>query len=137
MNLLAGRVGLHPLDPPPFYWLQGLVGLGALLTTTTVLTAQNRQTYDAQQRGQLELQVNLLAEQKIAKLIALVEELRRDLPTVRNRVDQEADVMQEPVDPHAVLSALEHQREGAPDDGKPAAALEPDHGEQDHTHAGT
>ena len=31
-------------DPPPFIWLQGVVGLGALLTATIVLTKQNRQT---------------------------------------------------------------------------------------------
>ena len=39
--------------------------------------------------------------------IALVEELRRDLPMVRDRIDREADAMQEAVDPHAMLEALE------------------------------
>jgi len=34
--------------------------------------------------------VSLLAEQKTAKLIALIEELRRDLPEVTNRHDPEA-----------------------------------------------
>ena len=87
--------------------LQGLTGLCALLMTTTILITQNRQTRQAEQRGQLELQVNLLAEQKIAKLIGLLEELRRDIPIVRDRVDKVADAMTEPVDPHAVLSALE------------------------------
>ncbi|MGD0523918.1 MAG: DUF1003 domain-containing protein [Polyangiaceae bacterium] len=106
-NLVAIRLGARPFDPPPFAWLQGLVGLGALLMTSMILTTQNRQTRDFDRIGQLELQVNLLAEQKIAKLIALIEELRRDMPTVTNRVDPVADVMQEPVDPHAVLSALE------------------------------
>jgi uncharacterized membrane protein len=106
-NLVATRVGVRPFDPPPFDWLQGLTGLCALLMTTTILITQNRQTHQAEQRGQLELQVNLLAEQKIAKLIGLLEELRRDLPTVRDRVDKMADAMTEPVDPHAVMSALE------------------------------
>jgi len=106
-NLLAPRLGMRPLDPAPFVWLQGLVGLGALLMATIILITQNRQTRHADQRSQLDLQVNLLAEQKAAKLIALLEELRRDLPTVRDRVDEVADAMEEPVDPHAVLSALE------------------------------
>jgi uncharacterized membrane protein len=117
-NVLAIRLGARPFDPPPFVWLQGLVGLGALLMTSMILTTQNRQTRDFERRAQLELQVNLLAEQKIAKLIALFEELRRDMPTVTNRVDPVADVMQEPVDPHAVLSALEHTFEPeSPDEG--------------------
>jgi uncharacterized membrane protein len=106
-NLLAPRLGLRAFDPPPFDWLQGLTGLCALLMTTTILITQNRQTRQAEQRGQLELQVNLLAEQKIAKLIGLLEELRRDIPIVPDRVDKVADAMTEPVDPHAVLSALE------------------------------
>lgn len=110
-NLLAPRLGIRPFDPPPFVWLQGLVGLGALLMATIILITQNRQTRHADQRSQLDLQVNLLAEQKAAKLIGLVEELRRDLPTVRNRVDKVADAMEEPVDPHAVLSALEDLKE--------------------------
>jgi uncharacterized membrane protein len=113
-NLLASSLGARPFDPPPFSCLQGLVGLAALLMTTTVLTTQNRQTRHAEQRAQLELQVNLLAEQKVAKLIALLEELRRDIPTVRDRVDDVAEVMKEPVDPHAVLSALEQTLEANP-----------------------
>jgi uncharacterized membrane protein len=132
LNLLAIRLGIRPLDPPPFSVLQGLVGLGALLMTTTVLTAQNRQTRDAEQRGQLELQVNLLAEQKIAKLIALLEELRRDIPSVQNRVDEIAEVMQEPVDPHAVISALEHTLDAKAQPPRavegPGAPPEPKHG---------
>jgi uncharacterized membrane protein len=36
-----------------------------------------------------------------------LEELRRDLPSVRDRVDPIADAMEESVDPHAVLTVLE------------------------------
>jgi uncharacterized membrane protein len=110
-NALAPRFGVRPFDPPPFVWLQGLVGLGALLMATIILITQNRQTRHAEQRSQLDLQVNLLSEQKVAKLIALLEELRRDMPAVRDRVDRVAQAMEEPVDPHAVLSALEETKE--------------------------
>ena len=110
-NLLAPRLHWPQWDPPPFSWLQGLVGLGALLMTTVVLITQNRQNKTEEQRAHLDLQVSLLAEQKIAKLIALVEELRRDLPNVHNRSDPEAEAMSESADPHAVLSALEETLE--------------------------
>jgi uncharacterized membrane protein len=110
--LVFGWCGLnlilpHPVDPPPFFWLQGGVGLAAMLTATLILITQNRQTQEAEQRSQLDLQVNLIAEQKIAKVIELLEELRRDLPIVRNRVDAAADAMTESVDATAVLAALE------------------------------
>ncbi len=105
-NTLGGSGGLAPFDPPPFEWLQGLIALCALLMTTMVLTTQNRQALHAAQRSHLDLQVNLLGEQKAAKLISLLEELRRDLPNVRNRSDHVADAMSSSVDPEKVLSAL-------------------------------
>src|ERR1017187_8588722 len=95
------------IDPPPFFWLQGMVALSALLMTTLVLITANRQTRNAEERSHLDLQVNLLSEHKVAKLISLVEELRRDLPMVRDRIDHEANAMQEAADPHAMLEALE------------------------------
>jgi uncharacterized membrane protein len=94
-------------DPPPFFFLQGVIGLLALLMMTFVLTTQNRQGKQAEQRAHLDLQINLLSEQKAAKIIALLEELRRDLPNVRDRVDETAEVMKEAADPMAVLSAME------------------------------
>jgi len=113
VNLFLKHFGAIQFDQPPFFWLQGEVSLGALLLTIVILITQNRQSRLAERRAQLDLQVNLLAEQKIAKLIALVEELRRDLPTVRDRVDPEAEAMAESADPHAVLEALEEKMEQA------------------------
>ena len=109
-NTLAPRLGLRAPDPPPFSWLQGVVGLLALLTTTMVLITQNRQTKMLERRMHLDLQVNLLTEQKTAKLIELLEELRRDLPNVRNRRDTEAESMQRSAEPLKVMAALEEQQ---------------------------
>jgi uncharacterized membrane protein len=110
-NVAASHVGWARLDPPPFEWMQGAATLLALLVTTMVLTTQNRQAKRSDRRAYLDLQVNLVAEQKVAKLIALVEELRRDLPSVRDRRDHVAEAMAEPVDPHAVASALQAKLE--------------------------
>ena len=106
-NLWAPYFAQKQLDAPPFYWLQGATGLFDALIATTVLVAQSRQNREAEQREHLQLQVNLLAEQKATKIIALLEELRRDLPIVRNRRDPEAEAMAQAVDPKDVLSALE------------------------------
>jgi uncharacterized membrane protein len=106
-NVLSPLFGVAPFDPAPYHWLQGIVGLGAWLTATVVLITQTRQGKLAEQRAHLDLQVNLLAEQKTAKLIALIEELRRDLPNVKDRHDPQAVAMEQATDPHAVLGALE------------------------------
>jgi uncharacterized membrane protein len=114
-NLVTPKLfGWQRIDPPPFFGLQGMVTLSALLMTTLVLITANRQTRNAEERSHLDLQVNLLAEHKVAKLIALVEELRRDLPMVRDRIDREADAMQEAVDPNAMIEALAGASEAEP-----------------------
>jgi uncharacterized membrane protein len=107
-NLAAPSAHWPEFDHPPFFWLQGLVALYAAVVTTMVLTVQNRQSHEAAQRAHLELQVNLLSEQKAGKIISLLEELRRDLPNVTNREDPLAEAMQRQVDPRAVLAALEN-----------------------------
>ena len=106
-NVLPSGFGVPQFDPPPFSWLEFTISTGSLLMTAGVLIKQNRQEKLAEQRAQLALQLNLLSEQKVAKLIALIEELRRDLPNVKNRYDPEAEMMKEAADPHAVMEALE------------------------------
>ena len=107
VNSFAHPFGLGGRDDPPFFWMQGAVGLGALLMTSVILITQNRQGKLAERREQLELQMSLLTEQRTAKIIDLLEELRRDMPSVRNRVDAEAEALTRVVDPQEVLAAFE------------------------------
>lgn len=108
-NVVLRQLGLAEFDPAPYFWLQGIVGLGALLTATVVLTKQNRLAKLEEQRAHLDLKVTLLTEQKAAKLIDLMEELRRDLPNVRNRHDAEAAALQQSMNPDLVLAALDER----------------------------
>jgi uncharacterized membrane protein len=126
-NTVLRQFGMAEFDPAPFFWLQGIVGLGALLTATAVLTKQNRLAKLAEQRAHLDLKVTLLTEQKAAKLIDLLEELRRDLPNVRNRHDPEAAALQQSMNPDLVLAALDERSE--PDERlKPAGEAKEDAG---------
>ena len=96
-----------PFTLPPFSWSSQGLDAASLVISTGVLVRQTRQENFAEQRSQLMLQLNLLSEQKIAKIIALLEELRADLPDVSDRADPEAQLMQEAADPIAVLAALQ------------------------------
>ncbi|MGZ5199446.1 MAG: DUF1003 domain-containing protein [Telluria sp.] len=109
-NLVAPDYGIKRIDDPPFFWLQGIVTLNAFIISTTVLIRQHRMSVLAQHHAHLDLQVNLLAEQKSSKIIAMLEELRRDLPIVSDKTDRQAEEMAEPADPNAVLSAIEKQQ---------------------------
>lgn len=108
-NLALPLSDLLPFDAAPFHLLQGIVALAALLTTAVVLIKQNRVDRLAEQRSHLDLKVALLIEQKTAKLIDLIEELRRDLPNVKNRHDSGAAVLQQAMSPEAVLAALDEK----------------------------
>jgi uncharacterized membrane protein len=110
-NAVLHQFGMHEFDPAPFIWLQGGLGLGSLLTATIVLTKQNRLERLTEQRAHLDLKVTLLTEQKTAKLIDLIEELRRDLPNVKDRDDPQAAALRQSMDPDAVLAALDERIE--------------------------
>jgi uncharacterized membrane protein len=107
-NAIELRVAGYAIDPPPFVWLQGLLTLVALLTATVVLIAQRRYSKVSEERAHLDLQINLLTEQKVTKLIHLMEELRRDLPMVKNREDPHAAALEQRTDAMQVLSALKN-----------------------------
>ncbi|MBV9571480.1 MAG: DUF1003 domain-containing protein [Alphaproteobacteria bacterium] len=94
------------LDPPPFLYLSLALAFAAVCITVLVLSTQWRADRLAEHREKLILQLTFVSEQKSAKLIALVEELRRDLPHVPNRIDSEAQQMTEAVDATAVSQAL-------------------------------
>ena len=125
-NLLA-RYGLHTAwDDPPFGWLQGAITLLALYVAVLILVTQRRDDQLASYREQLTLELAIQGEQKAAKIIALLEEMRRDNPSIRNRIDREAEAMSVPSDPQAVLEALKDM-DGSESDDAPLVVppLEP------------
>jgi uncharacterized membrane protein len=98
-NLLAPAFGYTPIDAPPFSWLELVVSLMALCITALILTTQRRDDQLAEHREQMTLELAILSEQKLAKIIQLLEESRRDNPLLDNRVDASADAMAMPADP--------------------------------------
>jgi uncharacterized membrane protein len=105
-DVAAHRMGYPYFDAPPFSLLQGIVTFIGVLVTMAVLVRQNRLARAEDDRAHLELQVNLLAEQKATHIIALLEALRRDLPDVPNRSDERTETLQDMTNPDAVLEAI-------------------------------
>jgi uncharacterized membrane protein len=116
-NLALIASGLAPFDPPPFAWANDILTLLALVVAVLIVTTQRRAGKLSERREQMTLELTLLTEQKTAKIIALIEEMRRDSPQLANRIDREAREMSAPTDPHLVLGAIE---ETASEIGKPA-----------------
>lgn len=87
---IAGNVGLipgvPPWDPFPFSFLTLVVSLEAIFLSLLVLMTQNRLTRDADKRAQLDLQINMLAEQESTATLQMLEKICQHLG-----VDYEAD----------------------------------------------
>ncbi len=66
-------------DPYPFALLCMLVSLEGVLLSTFVLIKQNRMSQRADQRAHLDLQVNLLAEKEITKVLQMQRLICRHL----------------------------------------------------------
>jgi uncharacterized membrane protein len=106
VNIVLLKFGLPSFDPPPFIWLQGVLSLGALIQATVILITENRQDVTTERRRQLDLQVSLLLDQKMSKLITMVDELRRAHPALGDGTDQQVEALKKTVDPHQSLDTL-------------------------------
>ncbi|HEY1886016.1 MAG TPA: DUF1003 domain-containing protein [Roseiarcus sp.] len=106
VNLTASKFGLQAVDPPPFPWLELTATLFSLLLVMLVLVAQRHEDQLNAHRDTLTLELAILSEHKIAKVIQLLEELRRDSPHVQDRDDPQAKQMAEPADAGSVLDAV-------------------------------
>jgi uncharacterized membrane protein len=88
-------------------WLSLTASCAALLVSVLILITQRREDILAERRDQLILELAILSDRKGAKLIALIEELRRDVPNVSDRIDPESEGMATPTDLVEVIAAID------------------------------
>jgi uncharacterized membrane protein len=114
INAWGAHRGWAHVDAPPFPWLQGIVSSNALVLTAAVLIRQTRMSAIAEHRSHLDLQINLLTEQKVSKILQLVDDLHRELKDVRGapveRPREHIEEMSKPADPHAILDAIKQKQ---------------------------
>ena len=106
VNLGLRHFGLPAFDPPPFTWLEGAVSIASLFVALSILATQRREDELEGHHIQLILELSILNDRKISKIIGLIEEMRRDTPAIKDRVDGESELMATPADAHAVLKAI-------------------------------
>jgi uncharacterized membrane protein len=107
INITLISLGRTPIDEPPFGWLGLVATLVSLYVALIILASQRADDELANRREFLALEVAILGEQKTAKVIQLLEELRRDLPQVSDRDDERATKMAAPSDPEILLDAIQ------------------------------
>jgi uncharacterized membrane protein len=96
--------GLEPWDPT-FVVLAMIASVEAIFLSTFILITQNRMAAAADRRAELDMQIGLLAEAEITKLVQLVSEIaqRMDVAAAHH---PELEEMKKQVAPEAVLDAI-------------------------------
>jgi len=94
--------GIRPFDPYPFILLAMAVSCEAVVLSTFVLMKQNRMSRRAEQRDQLHLQVALLAEKELTKVLQGQRQISEHLGVKEVTQDQEARELSE----HTAVDSL-------------------------------
>ena len=101
-----GWLGIEAFDPFPFGLLTMIVSLEAIFLSTFVLLSQNRQAVIADQRADLDLQINLLAEHEVTHLLMLVDAIAKRVGVDQSQ-DPEIRELQQEISPDVLLEKLD------------------------------
>jgi uncharacterized membrane protein len=99
--------GLPPFDPFPFVMLAMIASVEAIFLSTFVLISQNRMAALSSQRDELDVQISLLSEREVTRLIAMVEALMQHQGVPLPAAKEEIDELKEDVKPERVLAEIE------------------------------
>jgi uncharacterized membrane protein len=100
--------GVKPFDPFPFVMLAMFASVEAIFLSTFVLISQNRMSELADKRAELALQINLLAEHEVTRLVQLVDGIAQRLGVDRN--ERGLDELKKDVRPEVVVDEIEKIR---------------------------
>ena len=107
----VGLLPVHRFDPS-FVGLATVASVEAIFLSTFVLISQNRMQAQADARAELDLQVSLLSEHEVTRLLHLVRAVARRLD-VDEADDPELNELARDVAPERVLDEIESTRDSA------------------------
>jgi uncharacterized membrane protein len=109
--------GLKPFDPYPFTFLTLVVSLEAIFLSTFILISQNYDMRIAEQRNQLDLQINLLSEQENTKMLQILERIARKVGA-HDGDDPEVRALEQATRPDALVEQIEEAARQRAEDEK-------------------
>lgn len=100
--------GMRIFDPYPFNFLTMTVSLEAIFLAIFVLMSQNRESKTADLRQEFDVQVNIIAEREITKIIHMLAYIMNHLD-INYEDDEELRQMMRPLNIDEIREQLEHQ----------------------------
>jgi uncharacterized membrane protein len=104
--LNTGRLGMPPFDPFPYGLLTMVVSLEAIFLSTFVLLSQNRQGEEAEQHANLGLQIGLLTEHELTRVLQMLDAIQDKLG-IENDADSELADLEMETRPEDVLAEID------------------------------
>ncbi|MEJ8838594.1 DUF1003 domain-containing protein [Ramlibacter sp. AN1133] len=93
-------------DPYPFTFLTLVVSLEAIFLSSFILISQNYEMRVTERRSQLDLQINLLAEQENTKILQILDRMSRKMG-LTEEVDPEVEVLEQATRPETLARQIE------------------------------
>ena len=103
-----GAIPAIPAFDPSFVILAMAASVEAIFLSTFVLISQNRMAAEAEKRAELDLQISLLAEHEVTKLITLTSAIAGRMG-IETEKDPELPELAQNVAPEIVLDEIEEQ----------------------------
>ena len=98
--------GMHHFDPYPFTFLTLCVSLEAIFLSSFILISQNYEMRITDRRNQLDLQINLLAEQENTKMLQLLERIAQKVGA-GEASDAEVRALEQATRPEKLVEQIE------------------------------
>jgi uncharacterized membrane protein len=98
--------GLDHFDPYPFIFLTLCVSLEAIFLSSFILIQQNYEMRITERRNQLDLQINLLAEQENTKTLQLLDRIAKKMGLYDDD-DPEIEVLEQATRPETLARQIE------------------------------
>ena len=104
--LNTGWFATKPFDPYPYGLLTLVVSLEAIFLSTLVMITQNRQSEEAEKRADLDLQIGLLAEHELTRVLKMLDAIHVKLEIAPDEDNDLADLEMDTM-PEDVLAELD------------------------------
>jgi len=106
----TGRISWFPIiDPYPYAFMNSFISIEAIILSIIVLMSQSRQNQRATLRSELGLQVELISEKEITKILRLLKEIIKNQE--KNLSDPELEEMTKEIDEGYIERKLTEQME--------------------------
>jgi uncharacterized membrane protein len=110
--LNTGELGIQPFDPFPYGLLTMVVSLEAIFLATFVLISQNRLSEEADRRTDLALQIGLVTEHELTRVLQMLDAIQDKLG-IANDADSDLADLEMETRPEDVLAEIARIRKKA------------------------